>query len=214
MAPPQGKKRGQLSQNQAKLTERRVQVARMHAAGVSTAKIAQQLGVSQGTISRDIEALTNTKRAPAGATPEQVEKRRWQAWEMKLAGMRIGEISNRCGVSPNTINTDLKWVQRQLLDEPAKEARELDLHRLDTILAGVWEQVKLGNPKAAQTALRVLDRRAAIYGYDAPRKIDATILDVDPADLELRDMVNAARAAAAAQETQILLGISDATHTE
>jgi hypothetical protein len=53
----------------------------------------------------------------------------------------------------------------------------LDLQRTNVTLVGLWPKVLAGDPQAIVAALRVLERRARMLGYDAPAKVPPTTPD-------------------------------------
>jgi hypothetical protein len=188
-----------------RVVERRKKILELRAERKTYKQMAALLGVSETLIKQDIRALLREDQRRRERPPDtDLEARRWKAWEARKSGMTLVQVAETCGVSRNVATQDLGWCQKQLLDAPTEAARKLDLERLDRVINANWPQMEAGNDKSARVILRCLERRAQIYGYDAPKKIDATIQEVDPADLELRQIVNEAKAKAAAQEQQIL----------
>jgi hypothetical protein len=54
--------------------------------------------------------------------------------------------------------------------ETAAELRQMELARLDEIQLKLWD--KRGDPRAADTLLRLFERRSKLMGLDAPVKIE------------------------------------------
>ena len=65
---------------------------------------------------------------------------------------------------------------RDITKEPAKDVLELEVARLDAMLAGLWEKATDGDDKAVTSALRIMDRRAKYLGLDQAPEQDASAL--------------------------------------
>ena len=61
---------------------------------------------------------------------------------------------------------DLEAVSK----ESAEELRRVELERLDAVHLSLWEQ--RGDPRVADTLLRVSKRRSELTGIDAPEKVE------------------------------------------
>jgi hypothetical protein len=64
-----------------------------------------------------------------------------------------------------------------MLREPAEQARNLDLKRLDAMTLALWSQARQGNQGAVDRLLRIMERRAKLLGLDAPTKVAPTTPD-------------------------------------
>src|SRR5207253_10591831 len=60
----------------------------------------------------------------------------------------------------------------ETLVEPADAVRQLELDRLDRLLLAVWQPACGGDYRAIEIVLKLMDRRAAYLGLDAPQRID------------------------------------------
>lgn len=79
-----------------------------------------------------------------------------------------------------------------------------ELDRLDHYLLSLADRVDHGEPRAIEVAIKVGERRAKLLGIDAPVKADVTVTEQPTSvDLELRDMINEAKARAAAEEAEL-----------
>jgi hypothetical protein len=114
----------------------------------------------------------------------------------------------RAGKSYRQIAHDrvARALKRLLLDakEPAEDVRELEIDRLDGMLARLWPRIERDDDAAYHLAMKVMDRRAALLGLDAPKRSEVTgkdgapLLD-DPREI-LRRKVEALAAARAPQD--------------
>ena len=62
----------------------------------------------------------------------------------------------------------------ELVLENAKQVRKLEVDRLDSMLKAVWAKAALGRVDAVKIVLKIMERRAAYLGLDAPKRVDIT----------------------------------------
>ena len=95
-------------------------------------------------------------------------------WSYESRASPSREIGRQLGVSGKTAYKD---ISRSLADlaakeqDHAREARQLDLARIDKALSGVMPKVEDGDPKAVLALCRLLERRAKLLGLDAPARV-------------------------------------------
>lgn len=114
-----------------------------------------------------------------------LEKQR-QALELRKGGVGYRAIADRLGYkSPSSAHEAVETALRRTIQEPADEVRKLELERLDSLLMAMWPQAiatkeKAANPLAVDRVLRIMARRAAYLGLDAPVKfsIEKVVNDV------------------------------------
>ena len=58
-----------------------------------------------------------------------------------------------------------------VVKEKAERLRELEAARLDRLNVALANGIKLGDPRAVVAAVRVMERRAKLFGLDAPTKL-------------------------------------------
>jgi hypothetical protein len=114
-----------------------------------------------------------------GATKAQraaTAQRRTQAIALRLAGVDYQSIADQLGyASRGAACTDIQRALEQALVEQARDAevlRQQELLRLDRIQAGVWKNALAGDPRSAEVALKVVDRRCKLLGLDAPARLE------------------------------------------
>lgn len=102
-------------------------------------------------------------------------ERRAKAIALHLAGMDWQAIADRLGyASRGAAYTDVTRALERQQEEEAEQvalARHTELQRLDRLQAAVWFPAMKGDVKAAEVALRVIDRRLKLRGLDAPRRV-------------------------------------------
>jgi len=119
-------------------------------------------------------------------------QRRAQAIALRLAGASYEQIAQQLGyASRSAAYTDIDRALRKGLAEQERDGallRQQELERLDRLQAGIWPRAISGDYRAADTALRIIDRRCKLLGLDAPQRVEAAlvryeIVGVDPEDL-------------------------------
>lgn len=106
------------------------------------------------------------------------ETRRQRVANLLIAGTRDQSvIALRCGVDRSTISRDIKeiearWRQQAAADIAAMKGQ--DAERIDWLIRSVWPAAESGDLAAVDRVIDLLKRRAAMFGYDAPDRIDVT----------------------------------------
>ncbi|MET0106871.1 MAG: hypothetical protein ABW072_17285 [Sedimenticola sp.] len=122
--------------------------------------------------------MTSTIRPIENRTdPKAIEivRRREYAVDMRVRGCSFRQIGEALGITTQAAG---KLVRRQLdrhisqTQDKVERMRELDAARLDTLLLAVWEKAESGDLKAGSMALKILERRAKLFGLDAPVKLE------------------------------------------
>ena len=106
---------------------------------------------------------------------EKFTERRLRAWELRKSGASYRAIARELGYSYDTAHKDVQHVFRTLIErttESAEQARKIDTERLDTMLLALASKIRDGNVAAIGQAIQILARRAKMYGYDAPEKVE------------------------------------------
>ncbi|MET8149374.1 hypothetical protein ACIBSW_34475 [Actinoplanes sp. NPDC049668] len=134
------------------------------------------------------------------------ERLRLQAEAVRMYSLRRSykDIGEALGIHSSTA---FKYVRDAFKDqaiEQVDEARKRDIslidHLINRLLAIVDDPSSTDSSaktNAAGTINRLLDRRAKMLGVDTPAQSEVTVTHQTPEDLELRDLINAAKARAA-----------------
>jgi hypothetical protein len=126
-------------------------------------------GKNHGTVGNQITSPENVARAE-----------RWaQAAQLRAAGATFREIGRALDVDPTTAQT---WVWRYLKEvavEAADEMRLQEGQRLDRLQRGLWAQATAGDTRAVLAVLRIMERRARMFGLDMP--VQVQVQEVPPA---------------------------------
>jgi hypothetical protein len=126
---------------------------------------------------RTVPAAGNDRRGAASHRADvrlAKAKRVARTLELLAEGWTYREISAEMGVSLATAYKDAKEAIAALPTPAAEEWRRVDLERLDYLWEKLRPGIELGDDKAVNAALRVLERRSRYLGLDAPTKVEAT----------------------------------------
>jgi len=122
------------------------------------------------------ESQTPEQRTVRKAAERQIAavERQVAALNLRKAGVDYRRIAAELGYSgPSSAHYAVKTALKKTRQEAADEVRHLELERLDVMLNSLWPSITEGKraaPRAAEVALKVMDRRAALLGLDAPVK--------------------------------------------
>lgn len=95
-------------------------------------------------------------------------------------GMTFASIARELGYE--TIAGAHKAYQRALkrVEHPAaEEYLQADLDRLDTMTEVYWQSALQGNLRSADMVLRIMQKRADFLGLDAPKKVQAEVVNYE-----------------------------------
>lgn len=103
-----------------------------------------------------------------------VRERELRALELRRAGCSYREIAQTMGLSISKVHRHVKRAYDRLLhqvEDAAEDVRAVELDRLDRLLRGIWQRAAGGDVRAIDRVLKIMERRAAIMGTDAPRRL-------------------------------------------
>lgn len=112
---------------------------------------------------------------PRGVTEREIvsAKRKAEALALRKQGYdyrTIGEtLKPRC--SAQGAHKLVTTALRELVPDQAAELRDMMAAQLDDLLVGVWEHALKGDTIAIADAMRLLDRKAKLFGVDAPARV-------------------------------------------
>src|SRR5687768_16568296 len=116
------------------------------------------------------------------ATEQQLSTADKQARVLLLAqaGYGFREIAQAVGYKgPSSAHYAFKAALGSVLRPAAQETLTLELGRLDAMQRAIWPLAQRGDLKAQQQVLRLMERRSAYLGLDAPTSIHAKV-DIEP----------------------------------
>lgn len=116
------------------------------------------------------------RKDPNQAAKAEAEVRRVKAFELRKAGASYRAIGAALGVSEATAHRDIHAVLKRLAKQQeghAEEYRQLELERLDALIASVWSQARGDKKKnippdlaAMDRLMRLMQQRARLMGLE------------------------------------------------
>lgn len=112
------------------------------------------------------------KNQPGGKAGRQIVNARLneeQALKLRALGMSYRQIGEQLGVSDTSARRYIKRaLERHLeeLRESVEEHIEQQLMQLDAMLLALQKKMAVGDTKAINTAIRLLERKAKLLGLD------------------------------------------------
>lgn len=96
-----------------------------------------------------------------------------QAVELRKAGASFGAIADRLGWKTRqaAFAAVMKYID-QTRTEGVDELRAVEAERLDAMQLQYWPQAMRGDVEAAALILKIMARRARMFGLDAPQKTE------------------------------------------
>ena len=121
------------------------------------------------------------------------EALRRQVAGILLSGARVTQtqLAEQFGVDQATISRDIKAIEAEWREEAIADiatAKGHDLQRIERLIAAIWQQAtKPGVEQldAIGQIRQLLQRKAAMLGYDAPEKKEVGGLNGGPVRVEL-----------------------------
>lgn len=103
----------------------------------------------------------------------------------RIKGKSFYKIEQEHGIH----NPDRIWKRAISRDENAEyrraEAIRLEDLRLDALQEGIWDRALAGEPRAVEVALKVLERRARLFGLDFADMISGQMVEVEQAKVRV-----------------------------
>lgn len=97
-----------------------------------------------------------------------------KAIELRIAGYTLPYIAEHAGYSnPNNAARAIRnKLEIHKVDdaELVAELRRVDLERLEQITSAIWAKATAGDLKSIDRVVRIMERRAALMGLDAPKR--------------------------------------------
>ncbi len=139
----------------------------------------------------------------------EIEARRYDALQLKIAGYSDREIARRLGVGVSTAHNDVKNVLEAMAREHAEEAanlRALLNIRYEELFHAYYDQAVDGDVEATKIVVGIMERVAKINGVIP----DRSLVTVDQRALHLDNgEVTFSIAAASANTTKIMYGAEE-----
>jgi DNA-binding CsgD family transcriptional regulator len=99
------------------------------------------------------------------------EKQR-QALALRAEGHTYRQIADEMGYSVGGAYKAVQSALQKIRAEGVAELRALENERLDQLLQALWPAATSGKAGAVRAALAILERRAKLWGLDAPTRYE------------------------------------------
>ena len=110
-----------------------------------------------------------TTKSAASACKVRARDLEIRALECRKKGMSYEKIANELGVTKpgawKAVKRGLDKLNKECA-EKAKEVRQLEAIRLDEMWNSLYPEILKGDTSAINTALRIMERRARLWGLD------------------------------------------------
>jgi hypothetical protein len=145
------------------------------------------------------------KLADAGVKRLNVALKDLEVLELRRSGLSIPAIAEATGLDAKEVKATVDrclQVYFKELSEAADDIRLLESYRLDGVLEKLWPQ--RDDPRAADSILKVMDRRAKLLGLDAIAKSEVNVTGLENmTDEQIAEQIkNLAAVAAAAPKKE------------
>jgi hypothetical protein len=132
---------------------------------------------------------------PKGASGKaELIAREAEIIKLRRGGLTWDMIAERVGYSSGlTARAAYMRGMSRYVAPDVNEIRQLESERLDIAQSAVWGEVLKGDTQAIMALMRIMDRRAKLFGLDAPKdihiKAEVGIYDRDTIDGEVRRLI-------------------------
>lgn len=130
-------------------------------------------------------------------------ERQARVLELAKAGYAFREIAAKVGyTNPGAAHNAFRAALKATLRPAGAEYRKVELQRLDEMHKPLWARAQDGDLQAQAQVLRLMERRAALLGLDAPRRQE--LMGADGGPIELAAAVDDAREQLLARLTEVV----------
>lgn len=143
------------------------------------------------------------------ANKYDLELRRYEVLKMRVAGVTWREIVATLEINQSVAYDDLRWCLAQKEAGNTEHYRQIEDERLNEAIRAAFEVLDANRKtelalKAVDRIDRLVGRRAALLGLNAPVELNVHATEKTQADLELEELLREAQARNALTHQQIL----------
>ena len=113
----------------------------------------------QGVLARP---KTSKHRSPRAI---RIRRRQQQTLELRLKGLAYEQIVKQTGVCKSQVERDVIAAMGEMIREPVAAVFQMEMTRLDSMLAGFYPAACDGDHAAADTVLQIMRHRARLLGW-------------------------------------------------
>ena len=109
--------------------------------------------------------------------------------ELRKAGLSLNEIAKDVGyTNPSSAQAALNRVLRRAIAPNVELLRDTEGERLDALQFGLWPKAMNGDSRAAEVIVKVMERRAKLFGLDAPMHKVIEVISEDVLDRAIQEL--------------------------
>lgn len=124
----------------------------------------------------------------ADAHKEQWMEQAWQCYELRVRGLSLRAIGKTLGINHQTVANRLEMANRAIVLPGVEAMRKQEDERMDNLLMALEGGIRRGDAKSIEAAIKLLERRAKLWGLDKPAELNVTVHEIDERDRELAEM--------------------------
>lgn len=102
------------------------------------------------------------------------ECQRYVALMMRTQGYNYETIAGEMHISQSWAHALVSRGIKMRQKEPVETIRQMQIDRLEKLLAGVWDNAEGGDSFSIQSALSIMDRIDKAHGIEPPKRIEHT----------------------------------------
>lgn len=118
---------------------------------------------------------------------EMADKQR-QCYELRLKGHTVRQVAEIVGVSKSSVSNYCKAAALEVISPLVSEYRQMEDERLDLAFAAILPRVEIGEVRAVEVLIKLLERRAKLHGLDAPVQVEQSITTYTETDRKLEEL--------------------------
>ena len=119
----------------------------------------------------------------------EIHSREEQVLKLRLAGATFFAIAKQIGfATPSGAQQAYRRALRRSIAPQVDELRKIEGGRLDALQLGLWQKAMNGDVRAAETVVRIMERRAKLFGLDAPIHKIIEVVTEDVLDRAIREL--------------------------
>ena len=128
-----------------------------------------------------VHAIGQSKNQVGNSSKRDTRKaalyeRRAKALELRKQGHTFDQIAKMMNYADKSAAArHVREAIREIIAEPTREVVEYEKLRLDNMLVGIYREATTGNLKAIDRVIKIMERRSALLGLDAPKKTETTL---------------------------------------
>ncbi len=131
------------------------------------------------------------KARPSRITPSVID-REAEVLKLRRGGLTFDLIAKELGFK-HASGAHKAYVNacKRIVANDVEEIRRVESERLDIAQSAIWGKVLRGEIPAIQALVRIMERRARLFGLDAPTKaqVEVTTYDTGTIDAEVQRLV-------------------------